>query len=365
MTNRERVNRLTGLDTVQGALDTIETYFENGWTDGLPIVPPTEAMVAEFVAASGRDGGEVLGLMPPRMGVVSVEAAATNAVMAGCLPEYMPVVLAAAEAALDPVLDIRGLQATSDPAAPLVIVSGPVVEQLGINHGVGLFGHGSRANATIGRALRLMMINLGDGRLDTGDKSTMGSPSKYSYCMGTDVDTPWAPIHTDFGFDASESCVTVFAADGPRGNNPAGSGSMEFALWLLADSLRNLNPNMIHGGHTLVVISPLIAHGLHAEGWSKRDVQLYLYERARVPIERVRRYKELRYGRNVEAGEPYFWPKWLDVDDPTEPEPMIPIVRDPDNVMIAVAGDPARSRSAFCPARPYNRPVSKAVRMPG
>ena len=91
---------------------------------------------------------------------------------------------------------------------------------------------------------------------------------------------------------------------------------MEFALWVLADSLRNLNPNMIHGGHTLVVISPLIAHGLHAEGWTKRDVQLYLYEKARVPIERVRRYKELRYGRNVEAGEPYFWPKWLDVERP-------------------------------------------------
>ena len=195
---------------------------------------------------------------------------------------------------------------------------------MAINHGVGLFGHGSRANATIGRALRLMMINLGDGRPDTGDKSTMGSPSKYSYCMGADADTPWAPIHADFGFDADESCVTVFAADGPRGNNPAGSGSMEFALWVLADSLRNLNPNMIHGGHTLVVISPLIAHGLHAEGWTKRDAQLYLYEKARVPIERVRRYKELRYGRNVEAGEPYFWPKWLDVEDPTEPDPMIP-----------------------------------------
>ena len=125
-------------------------------------------------------------------------------------------VLAAVEAVLDPVLDIRGLQATSDPAAPLVIVSGPVVEQVGVNHGVGLFGHGSRANATIGRALRLMMINLGDGRPDTGDKSTMGSPSKYSYCMGADADTPWAPIHADFGFDADESCVTVFAADGPR-----------------------------------------------------------------------------------------------------------------------------------------------------
>ena len=364
MLNREQATRLTGLDTVQGALDTIETYFENGWTDGLPIVPPTESAVADFITASGCDGSEVLGLMPPRMGVVTVEAAATNAVMAGCRPEYMPVVLAALDAALDPRFDIRGLQATSDPAAPLVIVSGPVVEQVGINHGVGLFGHGSRANATIGRALRLMMINLGDGRPDTGDKSTLGSPSKYSYCIGADVASPWAPIHTDFGYDADESCVTVFAADAPRGNNPGGSGSMEFALWILADSLRNLNHNMIHGGHMLAVLSPLIAHGLAEEGWTKRDVQLYLYEKGRIPIERVRRYKDLRYGRNVEAGEPYFWPKWLDAEDPTEPDPMLPVVRDPDNIMIVVAGDPARSRSAYCPPRPYNPPVTKPVRMP-
>ena len=239
-----------------------------------------------------------------------------------------------------------------------------MVEQVGINHGVGLFGHGSRANATIGRALRLMMINLGDGRPDTGDKSTLGSPSKYSYCIGADVASPWAPIHTDFGYDADESCVTVFAADAPRGNNPGGSGSMEFALWILADSLRNLNHNMIHGGHMLAVLSPLIAHGLAEEGWTKRDVQLYLYEKGRIPIERVRRYKDLRYGRNVEAGEPYFWPKWLDAEDPTEPNPMLPVVRDPDNIMIVVAGDPARSRSAYCPPRPYNPPVTKPVAMP-
>ena len=361
MLTQQQTRRLTGLDTVQGALDTIETYFENGWTDGLPIVPPTETAVAEFVAASGRDGGETLGLMPPRLGVVTVESVAINAVMAGCRPEYMPVVLAAVAASLDERFDMRGLQATSDPAAPLIIVSGPVVEQLGINHGIGLFGHGSRANATIGRALRLLMINLGDGRPDTGDKSTLGSPSKYSYCIGADIATPWTPIHTDFGYPADESCVTVFAADAPRGNSPAGSGSMEFALWILADSLCNLNHNMIHGGHLLAVVSPLIAQGLHDEGWTKRDVQLYLYERARIPVERVRRYKELRYGRNVEAGDPYFWPKWLDTEGP---ETMLPVVRDPDNIMIVVAGDPARSRSAYCPPRPYNRPVSRPVRIP-
>ena len=151
MVTGDTTPKLTGLDSVQGAIDTIEQYFENGWTDGLPVVPPTEQAVLAMVAAAGRDTLEVLGVMPPRMGVVTVEAVATNAVMAGCRPEYMPVVLAAVEALLDPQFDVQGLQATSDPAAPLVIVSGPVVEQVGINHGIGLFGHGSRANATIGR----------------------------------------------------------------------------------------------------------------------------------------------------------------------------------------------------------------------
>ncbi|MCH7621940.1 MAG: hypothetical protein IH870_08590 [Chloroflexi bacterium] len=361
MVTGETTPRLTGLDSVQGAIDTIEQYFENGWTDGLPVVPPTEEAVRAMVAAAGRDPLEVLGIMPPRQGVVTVEVVATNAVMAGCRPEYMPVVLAAVEALLDPQFDVRGLQATSDPAAPMVIVTGPVVEQVGINHGVGLFGHGSRANATIGRAVRLLMVNAGGGHPDSGDKSTLGSPAKYSYCIGADVDTPWAPVHTEFGFDAEDSCVTVYASDAPRGNNPGGSGSMELPLWLLADSMSNLNHNIIHGGHVVVVISPLIARLLSEEGWTKQDVKLYLYERARVPVERVQRYKQLRYGRDQEAGDLYWWPHWLNVD---EPNINVPVVRHPDNVLVLVAGDSGRSRSAYCPARPYNRPVTKKVRLP-
>ena len=353
--------KLTGLDTVRGAIDIIEQYFEHGWTDGLPIVPPSEELVENMIAASGRDAMEVLGVVPPRQGVATIEAIATNAVMAGCRPEYMPVVVAAVEALLDERFDVQGLQATSDPAAPLVIVSGPVVQQVGMNHGIGLFGHGSRANATIGRAVRLVLVNIGGGHPDVGDKSTLGSPSKYSYCIGVDVDSPWTPVHTEFGFAPEDSCVTVYAADAPRGNNPAGSGSMEFALWILADSMSNLNHNIIHGGHAVVVLSPLIAHRLSEEGWTKAEVKSYLYERARVPLERVQRYKQRRYGRNQEAGDPYYWPRWLDVE---EPGVMVPVVRSPDNILVLVAGDPARSRSAYCPARPYNRPVTKKVWLP-
>ena len=350
--------RLSGLDSVQGAIDTIEQYFENQWTDGLPIVPPTEALVDRMVEASGRDPTDVLGVVPPRLGIATVEAVATNAVMAGCRPEYMPVVVTAVEAALDERFDLLGLQATSDPAAPLVIVSGPIVQQVGINNGIGLFGHGNRANATIGRALRLVMVNVGGGHPDSGDKSTLGSPSKYSYCIGVDVDSPWAPLHTEFGFDPGDSCVTLYACDGPRGNNPAGSGSMEFALWILADSMSNLNHNILSGGHAVVVMSPLIAHTLSGEGWSKEEVKSYLYEHARVPLERVKRYNQLRYGHGPEAGDPYAWPRWLNVD---EPGITVPVVRNPDNILVLVAGDPARSRSAYCPARPFNKPVTKRL----
>jgi len=357
----KKTARLNGLDTVQGAVDTIEQYFDNGWTDGLPIVPPTEELVGRMLEASGRDPMDVLGIIPPRLGVATVEAVATNAAMVGCRPEYMPVVIAAVETLVDEACDLRGLQATSDPAAPMVIVSGPVVQHIGINHGVGLFGHGSRSNATIGRALRLVMVNLGGGHPDSGDKSTLGSPAKYSYCIGVDVDTPWAPVHTEAGFDTQDSCVTVYASVAPRGNNPAGSGSMEFALWILADSMSNLNHNIIAGGKAVVVISPLIAHKLSEEGWTKAEVKSYLFERARVPVERVRRYKQLRYGRAPEDADPYDWPKWLNVD---EPGVTVPVVRTPENIMVLVAGDPGRSRSAYCPARPYNRPVTRRVELP-
>ncbi|MFQ6027744.1 MAG: hypothetical protein ACE5Q6_09655 [Dehalococcoidia bacterium] len=361
MATGKTTSRLTGLDSVQGAIDTIEQYFENDWTDGLPIVPPTEELVERMIAASGRDPLEVLGIIPPRQGVATVEAVATNAVMAGCRPEYLPIVIAAVEAVVDPAFDLEGLQATSDPAAPMVIVSGPVVQQVGVNHGIGLFGHGSRANATIGRALRLVLINLGGGHPDSGDKSTLGSPAKYTYCVGVDQDTPWQPVHCDFGFDPEESCVTVYASDAPRGNNPGGSGSMEFPLWILADSMSNLNHNIISGGHAVVVISPLIAHGLREEGWSKEEVKLYLYERARVPVERVQQYKMLRHGRPQSDDDPYRWPRWLNVD---EPGLTVPVVRSPENVLVLVAGDPGRSRSAYCPARPYNRPVTRRVQLP-
>ena len=354
--------RLDGMDTVQGALDTIERYFDNGWTDGLPIVPLTEELVGRMLEASGRAPHGGPGHHPAPYGSGYGRGGGYQ-----CGNGRVPSRIYTGRYRGGGGSCRRALRPSGSPGHQRPTRSDDHrrrtgVQQVGINHGVGLFGHGSRANATIGRALRLVLVNLGGGHPDTGDKFTLGSPSKYSYCVGVDVDTPWAPLHTEIGFDAQDSCVIVYAADGPRGNNPAGSGSMEFALWILADSMPNLNPNIIGGGHAAVVISPLIAYKLSEEGWTKDEVKSYVFERARVPVERVRRYKELRYGRAAEDTDSYDWPKWLNVD---EPNITGPVVRKPENIMVLVAGDPGRSRSAYCPARAFNLPVTKKFRMPG
>ena len=165
----EAASTFTAADSWESCIETIEEFYRKGWTDGLPIVPPTpEPHRAHGRRAAGRDPQEVLGPVPPRMGVATVETVAANAVMAGCRPDYFPVVLAVVEAALDERFNLNGLQATTHPAGPLVIVSGPVVDDLEINYGTSAFGPGFRANATIGRALRLVMMVLGGGYPETG-----------------------------------------------------------------------------------------------------------------------------------------------------------------------------------------------------
>ena len=154
-----------------------------GWGDGLPVVPPTLGLVEQFVAASGREPDEIVGYVAPVGGEATVEKIAVNAAMAGCLPEYMPCLLTAVEALIDPRFNLLGVQATTHPCSPLLIVSGPESKRLGMNSGAGAFGPGCRANATLGRAVRLILMNLGDARPGQGDMSTQGSPAKYSFCI--------------------------------------------------------------------------------------------------------------------------------------------------------------------------------------
>ena len=172
--------------------DAIEDLYARGVTDGLPVVPPTPGRVARAVAASGRDGGELVALVPPNYGRATVEKIAINATMSGCRPEYMPVVLAAVEAVCDEAFDLHGVSATTNAPAPLLIINGPVRHRLEINYGAGVFGSGWRANATIGRAVRLVCVNVGGAKPGVVSMSTFAHPGRYTYCIGEHEEaSPW------------------------------------------------------------------------------------------------------------------------------------------------------------------------------
>ena len=201
-----------------GGWDEVDAdYQARGWTDGLPIVPPTEARVREFLRHTKRDPREIVGVLPPRQGEATVEKIAANAVMAGCKPEYMPVILAALEALGDPLFNLDSVQATTHPVAPLIVVNGPIARQLEINGGYNCFGQGFRANVTIGRAVRLVLMNVGGGLPGSGGRATQGSPAKLAYCVAeNEAESPWEPLHVEAGLPADTSTVTVFGCEGPH-----------------------------------------------------------------------------------------------------------------------------------------------------
>jgi len=216
-------------------------YLDRGWSDGLPIVPPTlqrvEAMLAEI---------------PPIWGAATVEKLAINAVMAGCLPEYLPVLIAAVEAIADPVFNLYAIQATTHPCAPLMIINGPIREALGMNYSSGSFGPGWRANATIGRAMRLVLLNVGGAYPGVGDMSTQGAPSKFSYCVAeNEEENPWEPLHVERGFRPDQSAVTVMAGEPPHNINDHSGRSADDILTIVAGAISVTGANNAYtGGET-------------------------------------------------------------------------------------------------------------------
>jgi hypothetical protein len=199
------------------AEDPIEACYERGWSDGMPVVPPTRARVLRMLQGTTRRPDEVIGMVPPDLVPCTVEKVAINAVLAGCKPEYMPVVLAAVEAALIDEFGMHGLLCTTMFAGPVVIVNGPVARRIGINSGVNALGQGTRANATIGRALQLVIRNVGGGRPGEIDRATLGTPGKYSFCFAEAEDSDWEPLSVERGFAREASTVTLFAGEGVQG----------------------------------------------------------------------------------------------------------------------------------------------------
>ena len=237
----------------------VETFYERGWTDGLPVVLPTRKLVEAMIAGSGRNRDESLGPIPPKGGEATIEKLAINAVMGGCKPEHFPIVIAAIGAMLDPEHNLNGLSQTTHPCVSLTIVNGPIGKALNFNSRDGVFGNGYRANAVVGRGIRLALWNLGGAVPWDTDKATMSHPGEYTFCIAEEEeDNPWTPFHEERGSAPGSNAVTVFACEGP--NSIVCLGTPEQMLHVLTDSICTLgNVNVHVGGQMLVVINPLSA----------------------------------------------------------------------------------------------------------
>ncbi|MEM7469624.1 MAG: thioredoxin, partial [Pseudomonadota bacterium] len=242
-----------------------------GWSDGLPLVPPTEARVYRMLQGTKRDPQEVLGEAPPNLVPCTVEKVAINAVMAGCKPEYLPVVIAAVEAALDPAYCMHGLLATTWFSGPMIIVNGPIRQAIGMNWEGNVLGQGNRANATIGRALQLVIRNVGGGKPREVDMAALGSPVKYGFCFPEDDSTPWPTLAEDQGFSSSQSTVTLLTADGLQGCADQKSREPDSLIYSLSHSLRSINHiDMSGGSDAMIVMPPEHGRVFDRAGWNKQ-----------------------------------------------------------------------------------------------
>lgn len=312
-----------------------ELFYERGWTDGLPVVLPTRKLVEAMIAASGRDADESLGEMPPKNDKVTVGKLAVNAVMGGCKPEYFPVVIAAIQAMMQPQHNLGGVIQTTHMCVPLAIVNGPIARKLGFNSRDGVFGNGYRANAAVGRALRLAIWNLGGARPGTTNMSTLSSPAEYAYCIAEEEeDNPWEPLHVERGCPAGSDAVTVFACEGPHSADCHGTpGEM---LYVLGDTMAALGNNNVHaGGQTLVVINPRQAEEFSKAGWTKNDVREHLWDNARRTVTEINGTGAFRSGVRKMLVEQRRNPLRFGVDGATA---RIPLTNSPQDIHIVVAG---------------------------
>lgn len=276
--------------------DSIDAVYalalEKGWTDGLPIIPPTVERVGAMIEESGMDAGQVVVRIPPRMGKATIEKVAINAVMAGCLPSYVPVIVAALEAMCVPEFNLNGIQATTNPVTPALIINGPIRMMLGINSGANCLGQGWRANATIGRALRLLLLNVGGAIPGEVDKAIHGQPGKYTFCFAEDEEglpaDGWEPLHVERGFRREDSTVTAVSVSGTTNINSSLTHNSPDILMLIADLLSQLSSNDMKfgGGQPTVVVSSGHAKLFHSEGYSKSDVKDFLFEHSGAPLSR-------------------------------------------------------------------------------
>src|SRR5882672_678554 len=265
--------------------DPIEACFERGWSDGLPVVPPTDERILRMLSGTDRKPDEIVGNIPPNLAPCTVEKVAIDAVMAGCKPEYFPVVLGVLEAALDPLFVLHGLLCTTHFAGPLVIINGPVARQIGMNSGVNALGQGNRANATIGRALQLIVRNVGGGIPGAIDRATLGNPGKYTFCFAEDESDPdWEPLAQRRGIAAGENAVTLFHGEGVHGFIDQKSRTPEELTRSLAMGLFGVgHPKLCFAGNAVLVLAPEHYKIFKDGGWDRRRIEDELFQALKRP----------------------------------------------------------------------------------
>lgn len=335
------------------SLALLEAFTADGWGDGLPLVAPTPERIQAHLKTVPVDADQILGLMPPGRGQVTATKVAANAILAGCAPETFPVVLTATVAMLTPRFNLNGLQTTTHPVAPLLIVSGPAVKRLGVNARAGGFGPGTRFNATVGRALRLALLHIGYARPGERDRATQGQPSKYAFCIGENfVESPWPSYPQAYaGLEAGADAVTLFGGENPHNVNDHVSTSPDGVLDSVAAVIANPASNPAHytQGEIFVIMSPEHAATVAKGGFSRADVQAYLFERARLPLRRLRQGG--MWGMQA-------WPPWMEAIK--DPDALIPPVRSPEAFRVLVSGGPGK-HSAVLPGFGASNCISRRI----
>jgi hypothetical protein len=321
----------------------IELCFDKGWTDGLPVVPPTEARVRAMLDAAGLAADREVTFITNRQVAVTAEKIAINAVMAGCKPEYMPVVVAAVEGLGDPRWGYHGPATSTGGAGVLTIVNGPLARALGFNSGDNLFGPGWRANATVGRAVRLVMRNVIGTLPGALDRGTLGHPGKYSYVIAeNEVDSPWPPLHVERGFRPDQSTVTVMAAEAPHQFYNQLSSTAAGILTTLCDDMR-ISGNVMGQPNYALVIAGEHMRTIAADGWSKADIRKFVFEHTQNSVAHLKRTERL--------------------PGPVKPEDesaLRPLLASPEDLLVVAAGGRAGAFSAYIPGWASRR-TSEAV----
>lgn len=331
---------------IRDPTQAFEFYYERGWTDGLPVVPATEARVRQFLEAAHKEPSDIIGVVPTRGRVITAEKAAINAVMAGCCPEYMPVVIAIIEAVCDEAFNLHGSTASTQGSAQYIVVNGPIAKALGMNCADSLFGPGNRANATIGRAIRLVLMNVCGAIPGVLDRSTHGHGGKYTFCIAENEEASplWKPLHVERGFRAEDSVVTVMAALAPRQVTNHFSNTAEGILDSMADAISNLASGF---ESFAVVIGPEHLGYIARQGWTKQEVRQYLFEKAGRSVADLKRTGWSR--GEVEPGDEKRWR---------------PAVASADQILVVAAGGAAGGFSQCIP--PWaggiaSKPVSRRI----